>query len=698
MKWVTSLFLISCAGFVSLAVRMQVPFWDRNVDIFVLGLPFAEFCFYALFITRTNHNCPWFIWVRREIVFYAQCAFFVSGWLAVLTLAIAAFGIDCKVMDAKAPKNGSYVAFHIAFRSTELCIRLMMGVLVCESFRQFTWSFSCSGFLSPFYLCLPFLILVLIYIGVFYWANITTPGMPSDMCAARMQVAIMTLGLNPVHFLSHPGYLLVTRKVRDYIYIFRLMEGFIFIVAVFDVSFRRMKGCQGLERGPGLGLDREENFFFWQLVMTFFLHLLLIRLRPESTPAIPRADSNLYINCWEGHQAHTVKMCFGLCEFLVHVGGGVMTAPASELTDTDMFVILEVLGSGNFGVVAKTQKKTWTARQQEGVPNEPQCFAMKLLNTTRLDAEFKNREVDIYRRIWQDEALVEGTPRVGHPFIVRLYFFCQWEAGRQFYIFQDNDDLPTRIMNNGNAYFDQVLMMEFCRCSMEEHLYGHHKQNFSWFVDARRFLAEMLLALHFLHGTKKVVYRDLKLDNTLVVNDGNGRPHVKLADFGYGTIVDSAEFQNMSRPAGTPYYTAPEIFHMIHTGGAVRADMNQYAAVDIYSFGIAAFALAYGPEYLTYLDTRGSPPFYCNCQLGGFSCQGCEIFRSLNHVSFDTDSGLACILSLVRRCIAKSPLNRPNAAILRDDNLFTQQFDGLNGAVDLQDPAIDFIKLAQTDI
>lgn len=64
--------------------------------------------------------------------------------------------------------------------------------------------------------------------------------------------------------------------------------------------------------------------------------------------------------------------------------------------------------------------------------------------------------------------------------------------------------------------------------------------------------AQVLLGLEHIHS-KGIVYRDLKLENVLV--DENG--HVKISDLGLAVLLgDSGKVRGY---AGTPGYTAPEV-------------------------------------------------------------------------------------------------------------------------------------------
>jgi len=96
---------------------------------------------------------------------------------------------------------------------------------------------------------------------------------------------------------------------------------------------------------------------------------------------------------------------------------------------------------------------------------------------------------------------------------------------------------------------------------------------------AKFYLAEILLALQYLHGVG-LIFRDLKLENVLLTSSG----HVKLADFGLATVASKCN----RTFCGTVEYIAPEII----------AGENHGEAVDFWALGILAFELV-----------DGSPPF-----------------------------------------------------------------------------------------
>jgi phagosome-associated TMK96 len=104
-----------------------------------------------------------------------------------------------------------------------------------------------------------------------------------------------------------------------------------------------------------------------------------------------------------------------------------------------------------------------------------------------------------------------------------------------------------------------------------------------------RYVREICYGMRYLHS-EKIIHRDLKLSNVLVVSDDVGCSGVicKISDFGTSRDVDMTTTLSMSQSMtmtnniGTPLYMAPEIL-----SGQGHYSMK----ADVYSYGILMVSL-----------------------------------------------------------------------------------------------------------
>lgn len=211
-----------------------------------------------------------------------------------------------------------------------------------------------------------------------------------------------------------------------------------------------------------------------------------------------------------------------------------------KLTD---FETIKVLGQGSYGKVLLVREKS-TGR----------LFAQKQLQKASLVINESNEiHEKNYQRTLNEKTILE---KVNHPNIVKL-----------FYAFQDNNKvyLILEYLDGGEVF--------------------HHlaQQRYLSEKDASFYIAQIILALRYLHLNLKVIYRDLKPENCML----NSYGHLVLTDFGLSK-VSTDESDRKHSMIGTAQYMAPEV---------IKGESYDFS-VDWWSLGCVAY------DMLT-----GGPPF-----------------------------------------------------------------------------------------
>ncbi|XP_023400636.1 serine/threonine-protein kinase N3 isoform X3 [Loxodonta africana] len=226
------------------------------------------------------------------------------------------------------------------------------------------------------------------------------------------------------------------------------------------------------------------------------------------------------------------------------------------------FRCLAVLGRGHFGKVLLVQFK-----------GTGKYYAIKAL---------KKQEVlgrDEIESLYCEKRILEAVGCTGHPFLLSLLACFQTPSHTCF---------VTEFAPGGD------LMMQI------------HEDVFPE-PQARFYLACVVLGLQFLHE-KKIIYRDLKLDNLLL--DAQG--FLKIADF--GLCKEGIGFgDRTSTFCGTPEFLAPEVL-----------TQEAYTrAVDWWGLGVLLYEMLVG-EVSAGLRLRGPPGW------GGMGCP-CTLLSSHLH-------------------------------------------------------------------
>ncbi|GAA98916.1 uncharacterized protein L969DRAFT_104375 [Mixia osmundae IAM 14324] len=211
------------------------------------------------------------------------------------------------------------------------------------------------------------------------------------------------------------------------------------------------------------------------------------------------------------------------------------------------YQLLQTLGEGEFG---KVKLGVHGDRWGEEV-------AIKLIKRGSVQ-ESQARMLKVAREI-------EVLRIVKHPNIVRLYDVIETEK----YIGIVLD------YASGGELFDHILAHRYLKDR-----------------DASKLFAQLISGVNYMHA-KKIVHRDLKLENLLLDRNRN----IIITDFGFANRFENRDNDLMATSCGSPCYAAPEL--VVQDGKYVGT------AVDVWSCGVILYAMLAG--YLPFDDDPANP-------------------------------------------------------------------------------------------
>jgi CRP-like cAMP-binding protein len=185
-----------------------------------------------------------------------------------------------------------------------------------------------------------------------------------------------------------------------------------------------------------------------------------------------------------------------------------------------------------------------------------------------------------------------------------------------------DSDFVVRLLNVGRDAQNIYLLLEACFGGDLFDVYNNERV-FGSELHARFYAGSVSLALDHLHS-RRIIYRDLKLENCLLTGGG----YLKLADMGLAKVVVGRTYT----VCGTTDYFAPETLRQ----------HGHNRAVDWWALGVMIFIMM-----------SGRSPFEAPDAMGTYK----RIMKGIAKVSFPSSIGEECV-SIVRGLCQKVPEER----------------------------------------
>ncbi|PWN21166.1 Pkinase-domain-containing protein, partial [Microstroma glucosiphilum] len=225
------------------------------------------------------------------------------------------------------------------------------------------------------------------------------------------------------------------------------------------------------------------------------------------------------------------------------------------------YLLLQTLGEGEFGKVKLGVHKEWGEEVAVKLIKREKVGGDKM----RLDISPPGVPPKDPAKMTKVEREIQVLKDMRHPNIVRLYEVI--ESDRYIGIVLE--------YASGGELFDHILAHKYLKDR-----------------DACRLFAQLVSGVNYLHQ-KKVVHRDLKLENLLLDRNRN----VIITDFGFANNFADRQDDLMATSCGSPCYAAPEL--------VVQDGLYNGSAVDVWSCGVILYAMLAG--YLPFDDDPANP-------------------------------------------------------------------------------------------